>query len=104
MCPEVKDKVLSALQVEIFIDEYILRKEQKGPGITKEHKKPAWVEIVEALQQACPDEPTYDIKDTKKKFCNIKAMANSKIAEYSRSLKETGGGTVVILKPFDLKC
>lgn len=30
ICPEVKDKVLSALQVEILIDEYILRKEQKG--------------------------------------------------------------------------
>lgn len=60
------------------------------PRITKEQKKPAWVEIVEALQQTCPDEPTHDIKDTKKKFCNIKAMANSKIAEYSRNLKETG--------------
>ncbi|KAI9557283.1 hypothetical protein GHT06_017108 [Daphnia sinensis] len=56
------------------------------PGITKEHKELAWIKLVEALQQTCPDEPIHDIKATKKKFCNIKAIANSKIAEYNRSL------------------
>ena len=60
------------------------------PGITKEHKKHAWTEIVEALEQACPDEPIHDVKDTKKKFGNIKAIANAKIAEYKRNLNETG--------------
>ena len=59
------------------------------PGITKEHKKHAWTEIVEALEQACPDEPIHDVKDTKK-FGNIKAIANAKISEYKHSLNETG--------------
>lgn len=60
------------------------------PGITKEHKKLAWLEIVEALAQASPDEPMHDVKDTKKKFGNIKSIASAKIAEYKRSLTETG--------------
>lgn len=53
-------------------------------------KKKAWTEIVEAIELACPDEPIHDVKDTKKKFGNIKAIANAKIAEYNRSLSETG--------------
>jgi hypothetical protein len=60
------------------------------PGITKEHKKRAWTQIVEALAHACPDEPLHDVKETKKKFGNIKAIATAKIAEYKRSLSETG--------------
>ncbi|KZR98293.1 Uncharacterized protein APZ42_006358, partial [Daphnia magna] len=52
-------------------------------------QKKAWTEIVEAIEQACPDEPIHDVKDTKKKLGNIKAIANAKIAEYNRSLSET---------------
>nr|CAH0102725.1 unnamed protein product [Daphnia galeata] len=107
MAPALKEKAWSSLQIETLVDEYIARKGvilgALQPGITKEHKKRAWTEIVEALEQACPDEPIHDVKDTKKKFGNIKAIANAKIAEYKRSLTETGGGPEVILKPLHLK-
>nr|CAH0108004.1 unnamed protein product [Daphnia galeata] len=107
MAPALKEKAWSSLQIETLVDEYIARKGvilgALKPGITKEHKKRAWTEIVEALEQACPDEPIHDVKDTKKKFGNIKAIANAKIAEYKRSLTETGGGPEVILKPLHLK-
>ncbi|KAK4021869.1 hypothetical protein OUZ56_007358 [Daphnia magna] len=60
MAPAIKEKAWSSFQIETLVDEYIARKGvilgALRLGITKEHKKKAWTEIVEAIEQACPDE------------------------------------------------
>ena len=65
--------------------------------ITKEKKNAAWLDIVEAIHQECPDVKKKTVADIKKNWNNFTSAAKKEIMAYKKSLTGTGNLKQIVI-------